>query len=994
MRRFKSRWGGNTVERAKTLKTDVWDPDERSGLATDGDIIERFVSVPLDPGGRDQRRFDLYYLVHTPPEGRGSKTVLFCSGGPGEIVRGSGVDRTYADFLTKHDYNVVIFHIRGSGFSQLPPSQEYDKYLKALYAVEDMEAIRREFLREQPWDAIIAMSYGTVLAQRYAANPRYQRMVKKLILVSPLSRHFFNYHADPVEAFDRYYRAMLQIYRHSLRKIYGSKRELFQTEFGDMSGPQIERIVAELFGVEDDPNTKGIFHKAEDAFGSIQFIIDSYCEIRDELKQYGLDHFSEMFFKKLRDLRFFGSNSIDDGTDQNQRLIGKVLRDELTGQRAVIAAPRQSRLYNQGYQRAYYGFGVHDGINWRFLRDWLAAGKKDTRASLRAIGGLVNASGAANKWLEKLKVDERELKPWDPAEFPHSVPTLVLNGEADPVTAAGQAEHFFSSALRGPRTLITFPGVGHQISLSAVQKPYSDDATDRAPSPLLSGAIRVDPPLIPPGEVRALNAVATGRRFDTKLHMEMKPPPNLAPLKVHGCCILERQVPKNGDQGTENIAVLIENKTNRSFRIKGSRWTKNTDYFWGTVELAYPDKIMPGRTELACGTLIQGGKNKDREIHVKPQGDVEAGLELVGFNVSPPSEVQMWIRNNSDRPSAKATTNWVIYNGAGLRSAFKVTVPALEPQKIISVPVGVDGLQIEENEIITIKKPENLEGEACLGAQEQGHNRVPFVLWNPKESAINVKRGRWELHTPAFSVTVEMNPVKIPAGTVRTTYATITGIRWHQWIDIQPPADLEPELELVGFNILKENRICLLLKNNGKGSQNGAVREWIYVDPNEDANITELIETLNCLIYSFLLLGSERFRNEEDNQILKKIRQKFKNVGLNVNIEHGDVKKGLYSRYDAESARSLTILKALRYQRSNLSKQRSQLMTISGQSLTPSEKAKLDKLRKSKSERQKKNMDKTLSKIVQDAIKVAGVTEAQNIKDAIARKLRQTFELD
>ena len=64
--------------------------------------------------------------------------------------------------------------------------------------MEDIERIRRDFLGENGvWDAIIARSYGTVLAQQYAHFHRDK--LNKLILVAPLSRHMFNHSAD---AFD------------------------------------------------------------------------------------------------------------------------------------------------------------------------------------------------------------------------------------------------------------------------------------------------------------------------------------------------------------------------------------------------------------------------------------------------------------------------------------------------------------------------------------------------------------------------------------------------------------------------------------------------------------------------------------------------------------------------------------------------------------------------------------------------------------------------
>ena len=128
-------------------KLQVWDARDRSGLGADGDVIEKLVSVPLDPKKRKDDHFDLYYFVRTPRNGLADKTVLFCSGGPGEIVRTS--DETIADFLTEVEYNVVYFHLRGSGFSQIPPVNLLDRFLRTSYAVKDIEEIRKDFLGEE-----------------------------------------------------------------------------------------------------------------------------------------------------------------------------------------------------------------------------------------------------------------------------------------------------------------------------------------------------------------------------------------------------------------------------------------------------------------------------------------------------------------------------------------------------------------------------------------------------------------------------------------------------------------------------------------------------------------------------------------------------------------------------------------------------------------------------------------------------------------------------
>jgi hypothetical protein len=75
------------------------------------------------------------------------------------------------------------------------------------------------------------------------------------------------------------------------------------------------------------------------------------------------------------------------------------------------------------------------------------------------------------------------LCPWDPArvneagecENCHDVPTLILKGGADPITAGGQAEYLFEKALTPKkRALIEFPGVGHAMNYQVKIDEFDD----------------------------------------------------------------------------------------------------------------------------------------------------------------------------------------------------------------------------------------------------------------------------------------------------------------------------------------------------------------------------------------------------------------------------------------------------------------------------------------------------------------------------------------
>src|SRR5438034_5560950 len=134
--------------------------------------------------------------------------------------------------------------------------------------------------------------------------------------------------------------------------------------------------------------------------------------------------------------------------------------------------------------RVFYVIGAYDGTNRRFLKAWLAGGKKDFKAALARTGGKAHVAKRVNKHIEKVGINRADVKsiiPWNPAEYRHGRPTLILNGDADVVTAAGQAEHYFNFGLIGYRILVTFRGVGHDVDLPATNppSPILDDACQR-----------------------------------------------------------------------------------------------------------------------------------------------------------------------------------------------------------------------------------------------------------------------------------------------------------------------------------------------------------------------------------------------------------------------------------------------------------------------------------------------------------------------------------
>jgi pimeloyl-ACP methyl ester carboxylesterase len=460
----------------------TWLPDERTGLGrgegrlTLGESrveiqgIERLISVPLDTGNFWGRRFDLYYFVRMP-EKKAPKTVLFIPGGPGEFNLGPfGRGNLMGDFLIENnEYNIVHFHVRGAAYSQIPPENQYDRFLKTAHVVEDIEEIRRDLIRlgvlgkDGRWDAIIGYSFGTAVAQAYAGT--YPRNVNKLILIGPQSRHLFE---NSDQGFAQITSDIRETNRHTLAKIFQS------SEFNLVSDK--ENIINTALGTA---NSMGLFQKVEEEFGSLPFLIDSYCqpEILRELRSHGLDKYSVDFFRALRALRNVGWQ--EKSRDRKQQIKSATqIQREIQATTPVGESCRGIPLLDatDRSDRVFYVVTIFDGINLRLLDALNKSEKRHVLEAIRRSGGRAHYDRNINQLLEKVGIaDDEKIVPWNPARFRYDGPTMVLKGSADTNAAGRAAEHIFLNALTGPRVLIEYPGIGHGYALPLI--PAGSQAT-------------------------------------------------------------------------------------------------------------------------------------------------------------------------------------------------------------------------------------------------------------------------------------------------------------------------------------------------------------------------------------------------------------------------------------------------------------------------------------------------------------------------------------
>jgi hypothetical protein len=130
-----------------------------------------------------------------------------------------------------------------------------------------------------------------------------------------------------------------------------------------------------------------------------------------------------------------------------------------------------------GSNRANNVFGAFDGNDqWipKMLRSGIVCLSAEEIKSF--ANGPADQFKIARELIRRIGVSpETKICPWDPREFAHSVPTLILKGGADSVIAGCQAEYFFNNGLtRDRRVLVEFPGLGHW-TIPVVAKEYENE---------------------------------------------------------------------------------------------------------------------------------------------------------------------------------------------------------------------------------------------------------------------------------------------------------------------------------------------------------------------------------------------------------------------------------------------------------------------------------------------------------------------------------------
>jgi hypothetical protein len=643
----------------------------------------------------------------------------------------------------------------------------------------------------------------------------------------------------------------------------------------------------------------GVIERTESAFGSMNFVIDHYSDLRKkgELHRYKLQQFSCSFFSKLYRLRFVGWIGRQDMLLE-QADIGAKIRKEMD---PTNVGKDDCSNSESSSDRVFYAMGTLDGINIRFLREWLANGRRDVRDALRRSAGDAHVKRGVNEYIEKLGISDEhmvdssstvDLPPrrteWDPARHKHRRPTLILKGEADPVTVGGQAEYFHFQALLGPRMLIKFPGVGHEF-----------DLPDTAFKKGLDGIIKLEAKRFSPGQVAEVKGAINGLKLNPHLKLRLLPPHDLEPgLRLVGVGRVAGKAP-NGSE--DDIVALIQNTSGKEVPASKRVWKIENEFFTGKVEIS-PGRLAAGQTKPAYGKIIDPRQNEAYQVRVKASNNWDVNLKPLCTR-DKQGVTEVMILNQKNISTEGKIGRLTIYNDYSSTDSVYIPFSQSSDSDIITFGPNQDIYKKLELPHEAKWQTDHEDLAACLPnahdlskvLAQEAHCDLPLVVQHSPKSGSR-KEQQWTIDSPTFTATISSRLEScMPDGNPYIVKGSAKLIL-KDWIEIREPS-LSPsqgDFELLGYNILDGDQISLILKNPPDSFNVKSVgekgRDWFYELSNRNKKFLQPCHPFfddpfparNCLIFSYLVMDPLQFINVDRNEILQDIMQRF-------DAEHGVV---------------------------------------------------------------------------------------------------------
>lgn len=449
-----------------------------------------------------QKTFDFYYFLEKDFD-PSVPTIVYIEGGPGFYDIGNIIKAKSFNFLRYPVYyNIVHFHIRGSGLSQLPLDKSYDDNLRYSYIVEDIKAIQEDLIERYnleksfTFKAVIGGSAGAVIAHIFAST--YSEATEKIVLMAMPSNHTIEISSESSVSDESPVSIGTEIKISKLQKVIA---DLYAKENSYLIGMPEDNREENLAKI--NTMVKLLIESSLNQGHTLSNITKT--ELKDDQAVFHYPNFKEKFsnFPLIKDnvalsLHYLLQNEISFSADpqikNREQSCAKVLaanaglavetktyneaiidlQESAAG--LIISRLRGNRRFSSRVNQVlnFYNGQLEDlFIQWR---------DKSNRSNLLRLNLLDHDIQKKVQNAGLYLGPEAEVLAWDPANYKHSVPTLYLEGEKD-TRITETLNHLFDEALEGTVIGIRLANVNHKDILRspATQKAiklFIDEQSD------------------------------------------------------------------------------------------------------------------------------------------------------------------------------------------------------------------------------------------------------------------------------------------------------------------------------------------------------------------------------------------------------------------------------------------------------------------------------------------------------------------------------------
>lgn len=408
--------------------------------------VSGYVEIPLNhDDAAKSETFKLFYFMNEDLDSR-QPTVLFVDGGPGNVLGNS--QRLAA---VQDQVNIVYFHIRGAGCSQIPAENTHDRFLRTRFVVDDIEVLRKKLGLEK-FAALVGESYGTKVAHLYAQ--KYPASVGVLIQEAiSTGWEDRNEYDEQVRAWENFEKVVSS--RSEFQGIAAEDLVLARNDFQWL----LENVLAKIGGIYSTLINSLYYDRGLKTLWDSIRVDERYLTALYLLHYSGWaptnEFLSEMQISSAAVIlgRDFSPKLPADLLENSQRYIQSYHQSafpipEVAEDTDSTPAP-EGNVQSRNAERVLRVINMYEGHVSTITQ--LQDGK--TMAEI----------------LENSKVglaDDYEVKSYDPQDYAHSVSTLIIHGSADAILPMEGPQEYVQNALTGERLLVLVNGGGHSSILA------------------------------------------------------------------------------------------------------------------------------------------------------------------------------------------------------------------------------------------------------------------------------------------------------------------------------------------------------------------------------------------------------------------------------------------------------------------------------------------------------------------------------------------------